>query len=121
MMTRMTCDKPVDKLKEGIVAVVKKMTAKMVFPCSKFLMKEEDVNQGYVQLAFVQLGWISADSQHKLLRAKHWRAVAQEIVRRCGDRRARALSMFKKTCKGMDYDLVVFRRAMSKLTVALSL
>ena len=101
IMKRITMDRPYDKLKTNHVDVIKRVTAKQIFPYSKFLMKEQEVNAAYVQLAFVEMNWTGKTPNMIVARAKAWRLVALEIMKRCGERRSRTLTEFAKACKGM--------------------
>ena len=98
---RITSDsKPVEKLKPQYVDAIKRAVTKKIFPYSKFLMKEEEVNTGYVQLAFVEMGWGGTKPTTILACARAWRLVVLEVMKRCGDRHSRALTVFKKICNG---------------------
>ena len=101
IMKRITMDRPYDKLKTNHVDVIKRVTAKQIFPYSKFLMKEQEVNAAYVQLAFVEMNWTGKTPNMIVAHAKAWRLVALEIMKRCGERRSRTLTEFAKACKGM--------------------
>ena len=101
IMKRITMDRPYDKLKTNHLDVIKRVTAKQIFPYSKFLMKEQEVNAAYVQLAFVEMNWTGKTPNMIVARAKAWRLVALEIMKRCGERRSRTLTEFAKACKGM--------------------
>ena len=92
--------RPFSQLTTHMVDVIKRVTAKKVFPYSKFLMKEEEVNGGYVQLVFVEMNWHGKGQKWVNARARNWKMVGQEVMRRCADRRARVLSEFTKACKG---------------------
>ena len=100
VLRRMSESKPFNKLKPGVVDMVKRVTAMKIFPYSKFLMKEEDVNMGYVQLMFLEMGWTGKDARMAIARSRHWQVVAQEIMKRCSERRSRTLGLLTKTCKG---------------------
>ena len=100
-LSRINADSsPFAKLNKNVEHTIKQTTAKKIFPYSKFLMKEEDVNKGYVQLCFIELGWNGNDSQNKVKRARVWRQLGQQIIKQCADRRARALSAIKRACLG---------------------
>ena len=92
--------RPFSQLTTHMVDVIKRVTAKKVFPYSKFLMKEEEVNGGYVQLVFVEMNWHGKGQKWVNARARNWKMVGQEVMRRCAERRARVLSEFTKACKG---------------------
>ena len=80
-MKRITMDRPYDKLKTNHLDVIKRVTAKQIFPYSKFLMKEQEVNAAYVQLAFVEMNWTGKTPNMIVARAKAWRLVALEIMK----------------------------------------
>ena len=73
-LSRINADSsPFVKLNKNVEHTIKQTTAKKIFPYSKFLMIEEDVNKGYMQLCFIELGWDGNDSQNKVKRARVWR------------------------------------------------
>ena len=107
---RMTKDSvPFQNLSNNLLNVIKKVTARKIFPWSKFLMSDADVDNGYVQLVFLDYGWGGKESKYLVARARSWKKVGENIMKQCSDRRARAIAAVKKACQGTLFMLSVER------------
>ena len=96
--------KPHAELEAKIQLVMKKIVDHKMFPRSEFLMSEKEVEGGFVQLAFIELGWgKEGRAEHAVRRARHWRAAVEFIIKRVADRRAAATAAIKKACVGKQW------------------
>ena len=100
LMEAIAADKPITHLGPQTLAFVKKIIDSKIFPYSKFLTTEKEVEAGYLQLVFIELKWNSASAEHHVQRSRAWRYLVDYIMKRCADRRAAAIAAIKKACVG---------------------
>lgn len=96
--------KPHAELEAKIQLVMKKIVDHKMFPHSKFLMSEKEVEGGFVQLAFIELGWgKEGRAECAVRRARHWRVAVEFIIKRVADCRAAVMAAIKKACVGKQW------------------
>ena len=67
--------KPYDKIQQQVALLMKKIVDQKIFPWSKFLMSAQEVENGYVQMAMMELGWKENKPNHVVKRARSWQSL----------------------------------------------